>query len=135
MERRRPCLCGVATCTATLHTRVAQVRRGARVVEVERRFWRCSVCRDPLTGAPLELIDAALAAENEDLAWAEWRRRFGEDLPPVLPPGRRPGRKRERRVTVLLSDEELARLDELRGRRTRSDFLREAALPGGRKAG
>ena len=128
MEQLSPCPSGIVTCTATLYERMMQIRRGTRVLEVPRAFWRCSVCRDPITGSPLEVVDAVLAARNEEVARLEWRNRFGEELPAPLPPGRRLGKAREQRVTILLTDDEVADLDRLRGQRTRSEFIRETML-------
>lgn len=128
MEQLNPCPNGVASCTPTLQPRPAQVRRGARVAEFERVYWRCSRCRDPLTGEPLEVADAAVSARNEHAAGEAWRAKFGEELPRAIPPGRKPGNPREQRVTVLLTEDELAVLDRQRGKRSRSDFIREAVL-------
>ena len=128
MEKLNPCPCGVQTCTATRHERTAQIRRGARLLEVSRAYWRCSECRDPLSGDALEVIDAELSSENEERAREAWKARFQEELPPAGPPGRKPGRTREQRVTILLTDEELADLDRRRGELTRSDFIRESVL-------
>lgn len=132
MEQLNPCPSGVARCTATLHERTMQIRRGTRVLEVPRAYWRCAECRDPLTGGPLEVVDGSLAARNEEVVRRGWRHRFGEELPAPLSPGRRPGKTREQRVTILLTDDEVADLDRLRGQRTRSEFIRETML--GRRA-
>ncbi len=129
MEQLNPCPSGVAGCTATLHERMMQIRRGTRGLEVPRAYWRCSSeCQDPLTGGPLEVVDASLAARNEELVRLGWWNRFGEELPVPLPPGRRPGKTREQRVTILLTDNEVADLDRLRGQRSRSEFIRETML-------
>ena len=84
-----PCPAGRPGCTATRVARPGQARRGDQVVDYTRHYWQCSECRDPLTGAPLEVADADLAAHNASAAAVAWRARFGEELPVRAAPGRR----------------------------------------------
>lgn len=126
MEPVIPKSCDQANCSAILRHRASFVRRGERVVEVDRQSWVCAACMDPDTGEPYEFVDAALGEANESAAREAWRARYGEVLPPARPPGRKPKQPRRERVTVLMSMEEASELDQLRGGKTRSDFIRES---------
>jgi len=55
---------------------------------------------------------------------------YGEELPPSGRPGRKTDNPRTERVAVLLTPEELDRVDAKRGGRSRSEFLREVIQDG-----
>lgn len=131
--------CNHPDCVVTLVPRIGMGRRGDRTVTYEGHGWRCSRCADPDTGQPpLEFVDPQLMKRNEAALAAAWRAKYGEDLPPSGRPGRKTEQPRTERVAVLLTPEELDRIDARRGARSRSDFLREVitqALPSRRRAG
>jgi len=109
-------------------------RRGDRTVKYEGHGWRCSRCTDPDSGqAPLEFVDAQLMKANEAALAAAWQAKYGEDLPPSGRPGRKTDNPRTERVAVLLTPEELERVDARRGARSRSQFLREVIDEGLRR--
>jgi hypothetical protein len=123
--------CAHGACAATLHTRTAMARRGDRVVSYEAQLWRCDRCGDPVTGAsPLEFLDAQLMRANDGTLARAWLEKFGEALPASGRPGRRTDAARTERVAVLLTPEELARVDEARGDLTRSEFVRSLVAGG-----
>ncbi|MBI4701310.1 MAG: hypothetical protein HY744_09150 [Deltaproteobacteria bacterium] len=101
-------------------------RRGDRTVAYLAQIWRCDRCADPDTGQPpLEFLDAQLIAANDAALAAAWREKHGAEIPPSGRPGRKTQAPRTERVAVLLTPEELRRLDARRGSRSRSEFLRE----------
>jgi hypothetical protein len=117
--------CNHADCVVTLVPRACMGRRSDRTVTYEGRGWRCSRCADPDTGKPpLEFVDAQLMQVNEAALAEAWKAKYGEDLPPSGRPGRKTDHPRTERVAVLLTPEELDRVDARRGARSRSDFLR-----------
>lgn len=106
--------------------RPAMGRRGARAIAVEARGWRCSRCADPDTGQPpLEFVDAQLMKANETALATAWRERYGEALPESGRPGRKTDTPRTERIAVLLTPDELDRVDARRGAQSRLEFLRE----------
>lgn len=120
-----PPRCAHGACAATLQSRTAMARRGARVVAYEAQLWRCDRCGDPVTGtSPLEFVDAGLMHANDAALAAAWETKFGEPLPATGRPGRPADVPRTERVAVLLTRDELARLDEARGTVPRSEFVR-----------
>ncbi len=123
--------CAHGACAATLHTRTGMARRGDRVVSYEAQLWRCDQCGDPATGAsPLEFLDASLLRKNDEALAEAWAEKFGEALPASGRPGRRTDAARTERVAVLLTPEELARVDEARGEVPRSQFVRSLVAAG-----
>lgn len=123
--------CNHPECVVTLFTRPAMGRRGERTIAYEAQGWRCSRCADPDTGQPpLEFVDAQLMKANESALATAWRDRYGEEIPPSGRPGRKTDAPRTERVAVLLTPEELDRVDVRRGDRSRSDFLREVIARG-----
>ena len=70
---------------------------------------------------------------NEAALAAAWQAKYGEDLPPSGRPGRKTDNPRTERVAVLLTPEELERVDARRGARSRSQFLREVIDEGLRR--
>ncbi len=123
--------CNHPDCVVTLVPRACMGRRGERTVTYEGRGWRCARCADPDTGQPpLEFVDAQLMKYNEAALARAWHDKYGEDLPPSGRPGRKTDNPRTERVSVLLTPEELDRVDARRGSRSRSDFLREVIARG-----
>lgn len=133
MDQVKKPVCTDPGCPAVRMERVAQIRRGERVIEVTRAYWRCERCQDPVEGGPLEFVDPPLALENDATARAAWAARFGEPLPRRQPPGRKPEVEPRHRVTVVFTESELRQLDSVRGSRPRSEFIRRTVLAG--KAG
>lgn len=87
-------------------------------------MWECADCADPFTGQqPFRFADVALMKWTDARAAELWQERFGEPLPPSER-GRHPGPHRTMRIPVLLTPDEVARLDEVRGDLTRSEFFR-----------
>lgn len=126
-----PPACNHPDCVVTLHERACMGRRGDRTVTYEGLGWRCSRCADPDTGeAPLEFVDAQLMKANELALAAAWRAKFGEELPASGRPGRKTEAPRTERVAVLLTPEEMERVDRRRGERSRSEFLRDVISRG-----
>lgn len=123
--------CNHPDCVVTLIPRTCMGRRGDRTVTYEGQGWRCSRCADPDTGQPpLEFVDAQLIKANEAALARAWHDKYGEELPPSGRPGRKTDNPRTERVAVLLTPEELDRVDARRGERSRSDFLREVISRG-----
>lgn len=123
--------CNHTDCMVTLHPRPAMGRRGERIVAYTAHGWRCSRCADPDSGVPpLEFVDAQLTAVNEAALAVAWHARYGEELPTSGRPGRKTDSPRTERVAVLLTPEELGRVDDRRGSRSRSEFLREVISEG-----
>ena len=103
---------------------IRHYRRGDRVLMVDTGMWECSDCHDPFTGErPFQFADTPLMRWTDSRADELWRERFGEPLPPSER-GKRKGPHRTLRIPVMLTPDELARLDEVRGNLTRSEFLR-----------
>lgn len=126
-----PPICATPNCIVTLHSRTAMARRGERTLAFTARFWRCDRCVDPDTGEPpFEFLDMRVMSANEQALAAAWREKFGENLPATGRPGRKTDAPRTERVAILLTPEELGRVDERRGKRSRSDFLREVISNG-----
>ena len=123
--------CAHGACAATLQTRTAMARRGDRVVSYEAQLWRCERCGDPVTGAsPLEFVDAQSMRANDTALALAWREKFAEPLAATGRPGRRTDAPHTERVAVLLTPDELARVDEARGQTTRSEFVRALVAQG-----
>ncbi len=70
-----------------------------------------------------------LSAQAKQDAQA-WREKYGEEIPATGRPGRKTETPLTERVAVLLTPEELGRVDARRGRRSRSEFLREVISKG-----
>ena len=105
---------------------IRHYRRGDRVLMVDTAMWECADCHDPFTGeSPFQFADTPLMQWTDSRADELWRERFGEPLPPSER-GKRKGPHRTQRIPVMLTLDELSRLDELRGDLTRSEFLRRA---------
>lgn len=87
--------------------------------------WACrGACLDPDAPAPPPPFSTgALDAWEGEWARQEWARRYGAPMPE----DGRALRHNERRIpiAVMLNTEELAHLDVVRGRSSRSAFLRE----------
>jgi hypothetical protein len=119
-------VCNHPDCVVTLVPRASVGRRGLRTAAYEAHGWRCSRCADPDTGdPPLEFVDAQLMRANQAALARAWEEKYNEVLPPSGRPGRKTANPRTERVAVLLTPEELDRVDARRGSRSRSDFLRE----------
>jgi len=126
-----PPTCNSPDCVVILVPRTCMGRRGDRTVTYQGEGWRCSRCADPDTGRPpLEFVDAQLMAANEIRLAAAWRAKYREALPPSGRPGRKTENPRTERVAVLLTPDELERVDARRGGRSRSEFLREVIARG-----
>ena len=98
-------------------------------MNVRLPFWVCDRCADPETGQPpLVFADAEVSEQQAVLIQAAWQEKYGEPLPPRQPPGRKPEELKEERVQVLFTASELARLDRVRGEKSRSEFIREWVL-------
>lgn len=60
------------------------LRRGARTLEVPRRFWRClDGCLSERTGGSLEWVDRKTEAEDAALWERLWKAHYGVPLPKV----------------------------------------------------
>lgn len=128
-----PPLCSGCGRAAELTPRTARFRRGDRILVVPTWSWSCSTCADPFTGeTPFRFSDPPLLRWTDDRARALWSDRYGEPMPPSER-GRHPEPHRTVRVPLMLTPAEVARLDELRGEASRSDFLRRAIAPRGRR--
>lgn len=129
-----PPTCSHADCVVRLIDRPAMARRGARTIAYQARSWRCERCADPDSGqAPLDFLDARLMALNDEALAHAWREKYGEEPPPTGRPGRKTDAPRTERVAVLLTPEELVRVDAGRGAQSRSEFLREVIGDGLRR--
>ena len=94
-------------------------------------FWRCDRCADPDTGEPpLEFLDASVMSANDEALAQAWREKYAEEIPATGRPGRKTETPLTERVAVLLTPEELGTVDARRGRRSRSEFLREVISKG-----
>ena len=129
-----PCAC--CGQTAELVPKLTRFRRGERVLPVEGYLWRCAHgCVEPDTGdTPYEFSTPALMAWEEARAAEAWLERFGEPMPPSKR-AQQVAARRTVRVPVLLTRDEAARLDELRGDRPRGEFLRQLLSPPSRRVG
>lgn len=121
---------------ASLEPTSTRYRRGNRTVTVPGWTWQCSDgCEHPdAPGAAFRFSDSALMRWTDGEAARLWQLEFGEAMPPSRR-GKRRAPKRSVRVPVMLTEAEAKRLDRLRGDRTRSEFLRDALQPSGRKTG
>ena len=110
---------------ATLVSKVTRFRRGDRVLQVEGFVWQCQAgCPDPVDGSsPHQFSTFELMEWEEGRASEIWQERFGEPMP-ASQRARRPEDQRTVRVPLLLTPAEAERLDRLRGRRSRADFVR-----------
>lgn len=123
--------CNHPDCVVSLVPRTCNGRRGERTVTYAGWGWRCSRCADPDSGSPpLEFVDAQLMTANEASLAAAWWAKYGERLPPSGRPGRKTDAPLTERVAVLLTPEELGRVDAKRGDRSRSEFLRDVIARG-----
>lgn len=122
-----PIPCSGCGAPAHLVPRVRRIHRGDRVLAVDGWTWECpSDCPDPFTGdRPFRFSDLPLLDWEQKHISEVWQDRFGEPLP-ASERGRRPSPRRSMRVPVMLTPAELARLDEVRGTLTRSEYLRRA---------
>ena len=119
--------CPYCEVEARLVERTVRFRRGRRVLSVEVREWECpNACAGPDGERPFRFQDPALMRHNEQVARAAWLQRYGEPMPARRLPGRKTTAHRRVRVPVLLTTEEVARLDRLRGSMSRSAYLRRA---------
>ncbi len=106
-------------------------RRAGQMLAVETGMWECARCADPLTGdRPFRFADANLLQWTDARAGALWRERFGEGMPPSER-GKHPGPHRTERIPVMLTPEEVSRLDAVRGDLTRSEYFRRAIRAAG----
>lgn len=128
MEDLKPTSCTSSNCAATLCERAAQVRRGERVADYTKRFWRCTACENPVEDGPLEFVDMPVGLANDAAARDAWQAKFGEPLPSMRPPGRKPDAPRTEKLTILLTEGELAELDRERGTTSRSEYARSRLL-------
>ncbi len=120
--------CGTA---ATLVDREFRVRRGDRVAPALLPTWECRTgCTNEAGVAPFRFATPSLASLERARMEVAWLETYGEALPAVTPPGRKPAEKRSVPVHVLLTPTELRLLDRLRGPRSRSEFIRGKALAG-----
>ena len=128
--------CPYCKTAAVLTEHITRYRRAEQVLSVDTWTWECSCgCVDPNTGAaPFRFVDAELMRWTDERAAALWQERFGVPMPPSRR-GHRPGQRRTVRVPVMLTPAEADRLDRLRGKKPRGEFLREALQKEGRKAG
>jgi len=112
--------------SAVLVPRTAWYRRGGRVLAVDTWSWSCPAsCADPFTGVqPFCFVDPPLAHWTDDQARVLWLERFEEAMPPSER-GKRATPRRTVRVPILLTTEEAARLDTLRGDLPRGEYVRK----------
>ncbi len=114
--------CGEQT---ELIRRSVQVRRGGRLLVFAGWVWSCAVCVDPAVGIPpLRFLDADLQAIQDTYIRNGWLKKFHEPLPEPSEPGRKTVEPRTVRLQLALTESEARRLDERRGRLSRSAFLR-----------
>jgi hypothetical protein len=125
-------LCPGCGAPALLVPKLIRFRRRDRILPLDSWSWQCpGECPDPFTGErPFRFADVALMEWEETQARETWVTRFGEPMP-SSERGKHPEPHRTVRVPVMLTPTEAARLDEIRGSQTRSEFLRQAI----RKAG
>jgi hypothetical protein len=127
----KPPTCNHPDCVVVLVPRHCTGRRGDRTATYDGHGWRCTHCADPDSGdPPLDFVDAQLMKANAAALAAAWRAKYGEDLPPSGRPGRKTDHPKTERVAVLLTPEELDRVDARRGARSRSEFLRDVITRG-----
>jgi len=105
--------------------RSVQVRRGDRLLVFAGWVWSCSRCIDPSVGMPpWRFLDPALQSMQDAHIRDGWLRKFHEPLPEPSEPGRKTMEPRTVRLQLVLTESEARRLDERRGRLSRSAFLR-----------
>jgi hypothetical protein len=131
-----PPSCSGCSNPAVLVSKLTRFRRGDRVLPFDGFTWQCpSRCTDPENGStPYQFSTFELMEWEEAQAAVAWRERFGEAMP-APQRGRRPEEQRTVRVPVLLTPAEAERLDALRGKRPRGEFLRQLLGEPGRRAG
>ncbi|MCK6501941.1 hypothetical protein L6R53_00810 [Myxococcota bacterium] len=121
---------------AELVPKLTRFRRGELVLPFDGYVWQCPWgCADPFDGAvPYQFSNLDLMQWEEQAAAAAWEARFGHPMPSPQR-ARRPEEQRTVRVPVLLTVAEAERLDELRGDRSRGEFLRQLLATPGRRVG
>jgi hypothetical protein len=121
---------------AELVPRQTRFRRGDVVLPFDGFIWQCpSGCADPDDGTTPYLFSTFELMEWEEIMAAEsWIERYGEPMPPSRR-ARRPSERRTVRVPVLLTPTEARRLDQVRGERSRGEFLRQLLQDPPRRAG
>ena len=131
-----PPSCSGCSKSAVLVSKLTRFRRGERVHPFGGFTWQCPTgCPDPEDGsAPYQYSTSELMEWEEAQAAVAWRERFGEPMP-TPQRARRPEEQRTVRVPVLLTPAEAERLDALRGKRPRGEFLRQLLREPGRRAG
>lgn len=127
--------CPFCGAPAVAGTREAHYRRGDKVIKLHVQHWECSGdCTSADGQGPYRFEDPQLLRLNDETARRVWLEQFDEPMPAAGRPGRKVNEKRGNRVSVLLSDTEVARLDALRGEESRSEFLRRTLAPSNVKA-
>lgn len=123
--------CPGCQAAAELVPKRSRFRRRDKLLAIDSWTWQCpGDCPDPFTGErPLRFADPPLLRWEEDQAKEAWRTRYDEPMP-VSERGQHPGPHRTVRIPVLLTPAEAARLDQVRGDLSRSDFLRRALKAG-----
>jgi hypothetical protein len=118
-------LCSGCGSAATLASKLTRFRRGDKVLPFEGYVWQCSAgCADPVDGTvPYQFSTPPLMAWVDGAAASLWLERFGEPMPPSLR-SRVPDEQRTVRVPLLLTRREAERLDQIRGGRSRAEFVR-----------
>lgn len=113
-----------------VETRITiRYRRGDRVLPVEVQQWRCpNGCAGPSGEVPYVFADLATMKRNEAIASAQWKLRFGEEMPSPRRAGRPTSDPHSARLQVRLSKAELEALDATRGDLSRSEFVRLALV-------
>ncbi len=116
---------------ARLVSKTSRISRGGRHHTVQVWRWSCDGCADPMTGAqPFLFADVPLMELNHQIIAAAWLERYGEPLPRIRR-GRPTDAPRTIRVPLRLTEAEAARLDELRGEVSRSEWLRRGLQAAG----
>jgi len=111
--------------TAELVACERTVRRDTRELIYQGWVWSCTGCRDPFDDTtPFQFLDGRAWLLNAERAAAAWQENFDEPLPAARNQSRTRVVSTEQ-ITLRLDNSELARLDDLRGDLTRTDFLRQ----------
>lgn len=119
-------MCTECHASAHLVAWTRHYRRAGHVLSVETGMWECASCADPFTReVPFRFADPPLMRWTDARAAELWLERFDEPMP-ASERGKHKAPHRTVRVPVMLTPAEAARLDEVRGGQTRSDFLRGA---------